>query len=118
MSDMNQIEISIEQAQKLVDRKNQIEKLTSNREFRKVIIDGYFNEEAARLAGIAGDPLHARDRDDILLCIQGISKLRLYLSNAIRMGQMAESELHDHNELLEEMRANDGNYAHEDGEAA
>jgi len=105
MSDINQIELSIEQARKLVDRKNQIEKLTSNREFRRVILDGYFTEEAARLASIAGDPLHEKGRDDIMLSLQAISKLRLFLHNSMIMGNMAEQELRDHMELLEETRA-------------
>jgi len=105
MSDNQQIENSIDQARKMVERKNQIEKLTSNREFRKVILDGYFVDEASRLAGISGDPLHAREHEDIMLSLKAISKLRLFLSNQIRMGQVAEAELHEYNEALDEMRA-------------
>lgn len=116
MSDIQQIEITIEQAKKLIERKNQIEKLTSNREFRKVILDGYFVDEAARLAGISGDPLHARDHDDILLSLQAISKLRLFLQNQIRMGEVAERELNEHYEVLDEARAEGA--AELEGEAA
>lgn len=105
MSDIQEVELSIEHAKKLVERKAQVEKLTSNREFRKIILEGYFVDEAARLAGISGDPMHKAHRDEIILSIQGISSLRQYMHTIVRMGQVAENELFEHVEMLDELRA-------------
>lgn len=105
MSDIQELELSIEQAKKLVERKNMILKLTSNREFKKVVLDGYFVDEAARLASISADPLQQEYWDQIHLCIQGISLFRQFMQTGIRMGQVAEQELREQNELLDELQA-------------
>lgn len=104
MSDIEQIELSIETAKKLVARRDQIMKLTSNREFRKVILEGYMEEEAVRLVSIAGDARMEKQRDDIMLGIQAISKFRIYMQDAIIMGDVAERELAQNQEMLDELR--------------
>jgi DNA-binding GntR family transcriptional regulator len=111
MSDIEEVEVSIEEVKKLVERKNAAKKLASNREFRKLILEGYFVDEAARLAGLSADPLHEKHRGEIILGIQGISLLRQYLQTIIRMGDIAEAELKEHQETLDELREMDGEAA-------
>lgn len=104
MSDIQAIELSIEEAKKLIDLKDQALKLSDNREFRNIILEGYFKDEAARLASLTADSTLKANREDIILALQGISSLRQYLQTVIRMGQIAEGELHEAQEVLEEAR--------------
>jgi hypothetical protein len=105
MSDIEMIELSIEEAKKMIEKKNLVEKLMRNREYRRIIEDGYFKEEAARLAGCSADPAMEQYRDDIFLGIQAISKLQQYMRTLVQMGNIAERDLNEHNEALDELRA-------------
>lgn len=104
MSDIEQIELSLEVARKLVSRRDMILKLSSNREFRKVILEGYMEDEAVRLASISGDSRQEKQRDDIMLGLQAISKFRIYMQDAIRMGDVAESEILEQQDELDAIR--------------
>lgn len=111
MSDIQQIEVTIEQLKKVADRRKQLLKLESNREFRKIVLDGYFTEEAARLAGISADPAFEKEREQIMTEIRAISCLRQFFRNIDRIGAMAEAELEENQEALEELRAVEGEVA-------
>ena len=108
MSDIAEIEVTIEELQKVVDRRNQLRKLESNREFRKIVLDGYFKDEAARLAAISADPAHEKMRPQILMEIQAISCFRQFLRNIDLIGGIAERELKENHEALEEIRSYEG----------
>lgn len=108
MSDVKEIELSLEHAKGMVDLKRSVERLTNNRDFKKVILDGYFKDEAVRLSSIAGDPLFAKDRADIFLAIQGISSLYGYMQRVVRMGEIAEREVKDYLEELDDIRGDEG----------
>lgn len=102
-NEMTEIELSIEEAQLLVDRKNQVDKLFSNREFKKAIVEGYFEKEAARLVALSGNSNAAQHRPEIFLEIQAISKLREYLQAVVAMGRAAERDLAELREAREEL---------------
>ncbi len=104
MSKVEEIELSLEKAKELVERKRMAEKLASNREFKKLVLDGYFKDEAVRLVGLLGDPGAAPYREQIQLEMAGISMFQQFMRNVIRMGQIAESEMPEHEQLLDEVR--------------
>jgi len=105
MSDeTQQLELTIEEARKLVEKKDMALKLAENREFKALILEGYFKEEAARLAGISADPAFKGSEDEIQTAIKGISCLRQYLQKQLRLGYQAENDIRDAEEALEEER--------------
>ena len=104
MSDVEQIEISLEHAKEIVAKRDWAHKLSSNREFKKLILDGYFKDEAARLVGRAADPSMKAHKEDIFSAIEAISHLRQFLQNIIRMGDVAAADIEEHEEALEEAR--------------
>lgn len=104
-SEIEQVELSIEEAQKHVDRRNQLDKLFSNREFKKVVLDGLFDEEVKRLTGLIGDTSMIQHRDEIVLELQAISKLRAFFQRVKQIGDMAEHSIAEDRETLAEMRA-------------
>lgn len=105
MSDITQIELSLEQAKKLVDRKNMLTKLMSNREFKKLILDGYFQEEPARLVSCLTDPTASAHRQQIDDQMMGISCLQQFFRTLTIQGQMAERSIGEHEAELELLRA-------------
>lgn len=113
MSDIEQIELSIEDAKELIKRKDMALKLASNREFKKLVLDGYFVDEAARLVAVSGDYLQKDYRDEIFDAIKAISHFKQFMQNIVKTGEIAERELRDQEEVLDELRAADLNTSEE-----
>jgi len=107
MSDIKQLEDSIDESRKLVELKNAALKLSSNREFKKIILDGYFKDEAVRLAEVSAIANPNVDRNEVFLAIQAISLLKQYLQSIVRVGEMAEEDIYTNGEALDDARAED-----------
>lgn len=54
-TELQQLELSIKHAQKTVDLGNALARLRNNRDFKKVIEEGYFEQEAIRLVHLMAD---------------------------------------------------------------
>lgn len=105
MSEEKLLEVSIEEAKKMVDLRDQALRLTDNREFRNVILNGYLKEEAIRLSEISAMSQLKDSRDEIFLEIQGISLFHQYMRQVISRGDVAEQEIREQYETLDELRA-------------
>ena len=101
---VEEVELTIEEAKKHVQRRDSLRKLMNNREFRKIIEEGYMQEEAVRLVGISADPSVEHREDAIIGQIKAISNLRQYLSNILRLGDQMEESILENEALLEELR--------------
>jgi len=109
-ADIEQIELSIEHANALVEKGRLAEKLAKNKDFRKLILEDYFVEEAARLVLLFSDPapeITPAVREAIKNDILAIGGLKRFLSAKVRMGHIAHRELGDFRETLEELRDED-----------
>lgn len=104
MNEVQEIELSLDQAKEMVDRKNMVNKLMGNREFKKLILDGYFKDESARLVGLLGDPAVQAHREEIIRSMDGISQLQIYLRTVSQMGSVAERDVADYEKALDETR--------------
>jgi hypothetical protein len=108
MSDIQDLEQGIKDAEELVSRRQMALKLSENREFRKLFTDGYFLTEAARLVQLSGDPsLTLEQRADALAMAQATGHTRRFLSMTIQMGAHAERELPELNAALVELRSDE-----------
>lgn len=108
-TDIEQVELSISEAKKSIEMGKMAEKLAINRDFKKVVMDGYFVDEAARLVHLLGDPrLNQEGRESVLRDIQGLGAFKQYLQNKVREGHMAQDALEEHQETLDELRDEDG----------
>lgn len=90
-TELQQLERSIKQAQKLVDLGDSLERLRSNRDFKKIFIDGYFAEEAIRLVHLRADAnmQSADSRKSIDAQIDAIGTVHQYLQTISVQAQMA-----------------------------
>lgn len=106
-TDIRQVEVSIEHAKKAVDMRDALVRLSKNRDFKKVILEGYLEKEAARLALISAHshPTHVENRDEIILQIQGISCFNQFLQTIEMIGNVMANEIAQNEELLDELRA-------------
>lgn len=105
---IEQIEMSIEEAKKVVERGERAKRLATNPDFKALVLDGYFTEEAARLVHLMSDPTL---NDQIRECIQrdmvGIGGFKRYLRTLVQMGDIAAHEIQTSHETLDEIRAED-----------
>lgn len=102
---IEQIEISITEARKMVERGKMAEKLQSNRAFKELVSEGYFVEEAARLVHLSSDPnLQPNLREAVLRDMNGPGAFRRYLMTIVQMGKVAETEIAEAQEMIEEIR--------------
>lgn len=108
MSDVTQIEQQIEAAKPLIAQRDKALRLTNNRDFRDIILDGFCVQECARYAQLSGDPsLSPADQANALAMAQAAGHIRRYLQVICRMGDTAEHEIKVANEMLDEIRALD-----------
>lgn len=106
MSDLNELEVGLEQAKAMAAQKQSVLKLESNREYKKIILDGFLEKEPARLALICADPrLSEEDREMVMLQLKSISCFHQYLQAIVMQGSVAEAAIVDYEEELDEVRA-------------
>lgn len=74
------LDSNIKEAKKIVEMSDALTRLYSNRDFRKVIEEGYFEKEAIRLVHLKADPnMQSEDsQDKILKSIDAIGSLSEY----------------------------------------
>lgn len=105
MNASENIEQQIAELQELVERKDLALKLEKNRDFKKLILDGFCETECARFARNSGDPsISPENRADSLAMAQAAGHLRRYLSLCVMQGFRAEDEIRQAKEALEELR--------------
>lgn len=95
--DLETIELSIKHAKKSVDLMKSVDRLTKNRDFKAVFLDGYFEKEAVRLVLLKADPNMQSEESqaEIIKQMDSIGSVRQYLSAIIQMGRMAEKAIAD-----------------------
>lgn len=103
------IELNIKQAQLLVDTGNALERLRSNRDFKMIISEGYFKEEAVRLVHLKGDPSMqtVEYQESIIKQMDAISALNQYFNTVFHRASLAEKAIEADEETRDEMIAED-----------
>lgn len=93
----------------LIELRDMAIKLSGNREFKKLILEGFCGTECARYAQESGDPmLDERQRADAMAMAQAAGHLKRFLSITVVRGNMAADNVQGLNEALDEARAEQG----------
>lgn len=107
MSDtaLQEIELSIKEAQKFVELGNALVRLQSNQDFKKIILEGYFKEEAIRLVHLKSDSnmQSAERQQGILRDMDAIGALEQHLRMVLHRADMARKAIVDAEELRDEL---------------
>jgi hypothetical protein len=106
-SQIQQIERSIKESQRLVDFGDALIRLKANRDFQKVIQKGYFEEEAIRLVHAKSDAsLQSADSQKSLITqMDAIGGLAQYFHTMAYRAEMARKAIAYDTEARDEMLA-------------
>jgi len=108
MSDLLQLEQHLSTAKFLIERRDAALRLAKNKDFKRLVVDEYFTDEAARLIIASGDPnLDQKQRDDFVAMGQAIGHFKRYLSFIVTEANNAERDIPNIEEALIELRAED-----------
>ena len=104
-NDMQEIEIDIDEARKAIELGEIVTRLEKHPDFRTLVIEGYFRDDAARIVMLKADPEFISeerqgklDRD-----ILGISVFGEYLRTKKVLGTMAQQAIYQHEQTREEL---------------
>ncbi len=102
---MEQVEVSIEKAREGIRRLGRLNKLTANTDFKELILEGYFEQEASRLVLLKASPNMQDDaaQKAIILAIDSIGHFRQHLYTIMHVGRMAQKALADDEETREQL---------------
>lgn len=105
---IQEVEVSIEEARKTVAFGEAIRRLEANKDFQKVVHEGYYKEEASRLALFSASPaIDDKTRADALRSVQAIGEFHGYLRSQLMLAEQMEYAIEQSSETLDELRAED-----------
>ena len=106
---IEQIELNIKQAQSMVDLGASLERLRNNKDFKKVIIEGYFEREAIRLVHLKSDYNQQSDeaQKSIMDQMTAIGSLAQYFNMLRHQSMLAGKAIADDEQTREELLAED-----------
>ena len=105
MTDLEQVEIQIDMAQKLRKMRDNCVKLTASEPWKDVIDEGYFKEEAARLVMAKSSNLTPEQMKLIDNMIFGIGAVANYIESVMRRGAEMDQAIGEHEETRDEILA-------------
>lgn len=106
-TDIEQIELSIQEAKSFVDKGKALERLRNNRDFQAVILEGYLKDEAVRLVHLKNAPNVQSEsiQRSITTQIDSIGVFTQFLNTINRMAEEAQYAIDSGEEELEAARA-------------
>lgn len=106
-NELEQIESSIKHAKRTVDLGSALERLFDNRDFKQVITEGYFNQEAVRLVHLKSDPnMQSPDTQKAIISqMDSIGYLNQYFSTVLALASMASKSIDADEQTREDLLA-------------
>lgn len=105
-NDIEEIEVSMADAKKMVALSRSLERLLSNRDFKKVFREEYMEKEAVRLVHLKADP-NMQDEESqksIEQQMDAIGSLAQYIYRVQQLGSIAQKEIEYSEQTLDELR--------------
>ena len=101
------IEENIRESRKHVELGEALERLRENRDFKRLIQDGYFKDEAVRLVHTKAQPAHQKPESQaaILLQIDAIGNLNEYFRTVMHLAALARKSIGEDEASIEELNA-------------
>lgn len=106
------LEQSILQSKALVEMGQALERLQASRDFKKVVLDGYFREEAIRLVHLKGNP-HTQTAEmqrSIVNQIDAIGAVSDYFTTVLFKARQGERSIAADQETVEELAREELNH--------
>lgn len=102
---IEEIEINITRAKEIISKGDSLERLLNNRDFKKVVIEGYFEKEAIRLVHLKSDynsqtPDAQADIDNDIMAVGRLSK---YFNEVFRQAELSRKAVAEDEETREDL---------------
>ena len=106
-TELHLLEQSIQQSRKLVELGDSLDRLMSNRDFKKLILTGYFEQEAIRLVHLKADPNMQTEESQkaVIAQMDAIGTFNGYLQGIGQRAAMAARSLPADEETRDELLA-------------
>lgn len=106
-TELQQLEASIKQSDELIELGNCLERLRNNRDFKKIIIEGYFEQEAVRLVHLKADNnmQSVESQKSIVAQMDAIGNLSQYFATLQFKAGMAHKAKASDEEMRDELLA-------------
>lgn len=106
-NDLQAVEVSIEDAKEKIRKRDALKKLIDLPQFKEIVDEGYFKEEAVRLVHLKADynMQDPQQQEFVIKAIDAIGVFRGYLSRIFQQGNSAENALKEYEATREEMLA-------------
>lgn len=110
INEVQELEASIQRAKEHVEFGNVVERLLATRDFKKVISEGYFEQEAIRLVHLKADPnmQSTAQQESIVKQMDAIGSLKQYLRTKCRIAAQAVQSIAADEETRDELLAEGG----------
>ncbi len=101
-----EIEVSIDAAKGAVEKKNQILTMIGTKEFKDVVEEGYFKDEASRLVMLLTDDEFQDEekQNGLINDMIAIAGFRNYLATRMQIGAQMENQIAASQQELENLR--------------
>lgn len=105
-AEIEEINVSILELEKAVERKEALERLMKNEDFKTLIEGDYMRDEAVRLTTLLGSPNPPfKDMQEyIIKDLEGIAAIGRYFSNIFTLANQAQEQITAHKVTLDEIR--------------
>lgn len=106
-NELQQIESNLKRNAVLTELGNALARLKGNRDFKKVILEGLFEDEAIRLVHLKADPnMQGIDSQKAILTqMDAIGALRQYLETLAQLAGMAQKSIEADEQTRDELLA-------------
>lgn len=104
-TEIQQIEQNLKVAKKTLERGESLERLFANRDFKKVILEGYLEQEAVRLVHLKADAnmQSVESQKSIITQIDAIGNLNTYFQTIRQFAAIAGKQIEADEQTLAEL---------------
>lgn len=109
---IQEIEKNIAQAKEIVELGNAMERLSQNRDFKKIVKEGYFRDEAIRLVHLKADPnMQTPEKQQaVLLQMDAIGAVNQYFQTIFHRAAVASKAIAADEEVRDEILAEEAEH--------
>jgi hypothetical protein len=106
-AELQQLETNIKQSQKIIDLGDALDRLRNNRDFKKLVLEGYFEQEAIRLVHLMSDSNMQSPNTQAAIYkeMTGIGMFRSYLDTLATSARVARRTLESDEATRDEILA-------------
>jgi hypothetical protein len=106
--EINQIEISNDEAKKVIEKSEALKRLMDNEDYKLIILEGFLNEYPKELGLAIAKNTGAYDSDKLTDLLKGVNSFVGYTHQVVQNGLVAEQTIKDNEEFIKNSVSDEG----------